>query len=200
MDLKEMIDDNMAVLEAESNHKEMLAKEKLQRQREALIELRDEIKPLIEEAVYSIELWKNSEVFARKIRTYEESCQQSKKQVCFLKIEFEESRHLKNTGESESFYSPRSKYAGQHCGGSASAYIKIVWDDDKGLYHIIPNVAFAVNKEVKELDPLTYQELKGTKEMIIERLAIVLANAMQYEKHEAECFAKHQAWKESLNG
>jgi len=200
MDLKEMIDDNMAVLEAESNHKEMLAKDKLQRQREALIELRDQIKPVIEEAGYSIGLWKNSEVFARKIRTYEESCQQSKKQVCFLKIEFEESRHLKNTGESESFYSPRSKYAGQHSGGSASAYIKIVWDDDKGLYHIIPNVAFAVNKEVKELDPLTYQELKGTKEMIIERLAIVLANAMQYEKREAECFAKHQAWKESLNG
>jgi len=200
MDLKEMIDDNMAVLEAESNHKEMLAKEKLQRQREALIELRDEIKPVIEEAGYSIGLWKNSEVFARKIRTYEESCQQSKKQACFLKIEFEDSRHLKNTGESESFYSPRSKYAGQHCGGSASAYIKIVWDDDKGLYHIIPNVAFAVNKEVKELDPLTYQELKGTKEMIIERLAIVLANAMQYEKREAACFAKHQAWKESLNG
>ena len=195
-----MIDDNMAVLEAESNHKEMLAKEKLQRQREALIELRDEIKPVIEEAGYSIGLWKNSEVFARKIRTYEESCQQSKKQACFLKIEFEDSRHLKNTGESESFYSPRSKYAGQHCGGSASAYIKIVWDDDKGLYHIIPNVAFAVNKEVKELDPLTYQELKGTKEMIIERLAIVLANAMQYEKREAACFAKHQAWKESLNG
>ena len=200
MNLQEMIDDNIAVLDAESNHQEMLAKEKLQRQREALIELRDEIKPVIEEAGYSIELWKNSEVFARKIRTYEESCQQSKKQACFLKIEFEDSRHLKNTGESESFYSPRSKYAGQHCGGSASAYIKIVWDDDKGLYHIIPNVAFAVNKEVKELDPLTYQELKGTKEMIIERLAIVLANAMQYEKREAECFAKHQAWKESLNG
>ena len=200
MDLKEMIDDNMAVLEAESNHKEMLAKEKLQRQREALIELRDEIKPVIEEAGYSIGLWKNSEVFARKIRTYEESCQQSKKQVCFLKIEFEDSRHLKNTGESESFYSPRSQYAGKHCGGNASAYIKIVWDDDKGLYHIIPNVAFAANEEVKELDPLTYQELKGTKEMIIERLAIVLANAMQYEKREAECFAKHQAWKESLNG
>jgi hypothetical protein len=200
VNLKEMINNNMAVLEAESNHKEMLAKEKLQRQREALIEIRDEIKPVIEEAGYSIELWKNSEVFARKIRTYEESCQQSKKQACFLKIEFEDSRHLKNTGESESFYSPRSKYAGQHCGGSASAYIKIVWDDDKGLYHIIPNVAFAVNKEVKELDPLTYQELKGTKEMIIERLAIVLANAMQYEKREAECFAKHQAWKESLNG
>lgn len=200
MNLQEMINDNIAVLEAESSHQEMLAKEKLQRQREALIELCDEIKPAIEEAGYSIGLWKNSEVFARKIRTYEESCQQSKKQVCFLKIEFEDSRHLKNTGESESFYSPRSQYAGKHCGGNASAYIKIVWDDDKGLYHIIPNVAFAANEEVKELDPLTYQELKGTKEMVIERLAIVLANAMQYEKREAECFAKHQAWKESLNG
>ena len=198
MNLQEMINDNIAVLEAESSHQEMLAKEKIQRQREALIELCDEIKPAIEEAGYSIGLWKNSEVFARKIRTYEESCQQSKKQVCFLKIEFEDSRHLKNTGESESFYSPRSQYAGKHCGGNASAYIKIVWDDDKGLYHIIPNVAFAANEEVKELDPLTYQELKGTKEMIIERLAIVLANAMQYEKREAECFAKHQAWKESL--
>ena len=137
MNLKEMINDNMAVLEAESNHKEMLAKEKLQRQREALIEIRDEIKPVIEEAGYSIELWKNSEVFARKIRTYEESCQQSKKQACFLKIEFEDFRHLKNTGESESFYSPRTQYAGQHCGSNAPAYIKFTWDNDKGLYHIV---------------------------------------------------------------
>ena len=193
-----MIDDNIAVLEAESNHKEMLAKEKLQRQREALIEIRDEIKPVIEEAGYSIELWKNSEVFARKIRTYEESCQQSKKQACFLKIEFENSRHLKNTGESESFYSPRSQHAGKHCGGNASAYIKFTWDDDKGLYNIIPNVAYEWNKELKELDELTYQELRGTKDMVIERLAIVLANVMRYEKREAERFAKHQAWKESL--
>jgi hypothetical protein len=198
MNLQEMIDDNIAVLEAESNHKEMLAKEKLQRQREALIEIRDEIKPVIEEAGYSIELWKNSEVFARKIRTYEESCQQSKKQACFLKIEFEDSRHLKNTGESESFYSPRSQHAGKHCGGNASAYIKFTWDDDKGLYNIIPNVAYEWNKELKELDELTYQELRGTKDMVIERLAIVLANVMRYEKREAERFAKHQAWKESL--
>jgi hypothetical protein len=198
VNLKEMIDDNIAVLEAESNHKEMLAKEKLQRQREALIEIRDEIKPVIEEAGYSIELWKNSEVFARKIRTYEESCQQSKKQACFLKIEFENSRHLKNTGESESFYSPRSQHAGKHCGGNASAYIKFTWDDDKGLYNIIPNVAYEWNKELKELDELTYQELRGTKDMVIERLAIVLANVMRYEKREAERFAKHQAWKESL--
>ena len=200
MNLQEMINDNIAVLDAESNHKEMLAKEKLQRQREALIEIRDEIKPVIEEVGYSIKLCKQGNIFAKKWRTYQDSWERSVEKVYFLKVEFEDSRHLKNTGESESFYSPRSKYAGQHCGGSASAYIKIVWDDDKGLYHIIPNVAFAVNKEVKELDPLTYQELKGTKEMVIERLAIVLANAMQYEKREAECFAKHQAWKESLNG
>jgi len=200
MNLKEMINDNMAVLEAESNHKEMLAKEKLQRQREALIELRDEIKPVIKEAGYSIELWKDGNIFAKKWRTYEESWERSVEKVYFLKVEFEDSRHLKNTGESESFYAPDTKYAGQHCGSNKPAYIKIRWDDDKGLYHIIPNVAFAANEEVKELDPLTYQELKGTKEMVIERLAIVLANAMQYEKREAECFAKHQAWKESLNG
>ena len=36
--------------------------------------------------------------------------------------------------------------------------------------------------EIEGLDPLTYQELTGTKEMVIERLAIVLANAMRYEK------------------
>jgi len=200
MNLQEMINDNIAVLEAKSNHQVILANLKEQRQREALIELRDEIKPVIEEAGYSIVLYRQNKVFAKKWRTHEETWERSDEKVWMIQVEFEDSRHLKNTGESESFYSPSSKYAGQHCGGSASAYIKIVWDDDKGLYHIIPNVAFAVNKEVKELDPLTYQELKGTKEMIIERLAIVLANAMQYEKREAACFAKHQAWKESLNG
>ncbi len=200
MNLKEMIDDNMAVLEAESNHKEMLAKQKQERQREALIELRDEIKPVIEEAGYSIVLYRQNKVFAKKWRTHEETWERSDEKVWMIQVEFEDSRHLKNTGESESFYAPHTKYAGQHCGANKPAYIKFVWDDDKGLYHIIPNVAFAANEEVKELDPLTYQELNGTKEMVIERLAIVLANAMQYEKREAECFAKHQAWKESLNG
>ena len=38
MNLKEMIDNNIAVLDAESNHQEMLAEEKLQRQREAQIQ------------------------------------------------------------------------------------------------------------------------------------------------------------------
>ena len=200
MNLQEMINDNIAVLEAESKHQEMLAEEKLQRQHEALIELSDEIKPVIEEVGYSIKLCKQGNIFAKKWRTYQDSWERSVEKVYFLKVEFEDSRHLKGTGESESFYAPDTKYAGQHCGANKSAYIKFVWDDDKGLYHIIPNVAFDHNKEVEGLDPLTYQELKGTKEMVIERLAIVLANAMQYEKHEAECFAKHQAWKESLNG
>ena len=181
--LREMIDDNMAVLEAESNHKEMLAKEKLQRQREALIELRDEIKPVIEEAGYSIVLYRQNKVFAKKWRTHEETWERSDEKVWMIQVEFEDSRHLKNTGESESFYAPHTKYAGQHCGANKPAYIKFVWDDDKGVYHIIPNVAYDNNKELKELDELTYQELKGTKDMVIERLAIVLANVMRLERN-----------------
>ena len=178
-----MINDNMAVLDAETNHKEMLVKEKLQRQREALIELRDEIQPTIKEAGYHIALFKQGKVFAKKRRTYEETWEQSDEHVWLIQIEFEYSRHLKNTGESESFYAPSTKYAGQHCGSNSSAYIKFTWDDDKGLYHIIPNVAFDRNEEVKGLDPLTYQELKGTKDMVIERLAVVLANAMRLERN-----------------
>ena len=194
MNLQEMIDDNIAVLEAKSNHKEMLAKEKLQRQREALIELRDEIKPVIEEAGYRIGLWKDGNIFAKKWRTYEDSWERSVEKVYFLKVQFEDSRHLKNTGESESFYAPDTRYAGQHCGSNAPAYIKFTWDNDKGLYHIIPNVAYEWNKEIKELDPLTYKELTGTKDMVIERLAVVLANAMRYEQSEANRIV--QKWEE----
>jgi len=183
MNLQEMIDDNIAVLEAKSNHQVILANLKQERQREALIELRNEIKPAIEEAGYSIELWKAGNIFAKKWRTYEDSWERSVEKVYFLKVEFKDSRHLKNTGESESFYAPDTKYAGQHCGSNKSAYIKFVWDDDTGLYHIIPNVAYKWNEEVKGLDPLTYQELTGSKDMVIERLAVVLANAMQYEKN-----------------
>lgn len=195
MNLQEMIDNNIAVLDAESNHKEMLAKQKLQRQREALIELGDEIKPVVEEAGYSFGRLKGNDALKR--RSYQQERYSDEREI-FINIEFEDSRHLKNTGESENFYSPRTRYAGQHCGGSASAYIKIRWDDDRGVYHLIPNVAYDYNKEVEGLDPLTYQELTGTKDMVIERLAIVLANAMQYEKREAAGFAKRQAWKESL--
>jgi hypothetical protein len=163
MDLKELINDNMAILDAESKHQEMLAEEKLQRQREALIELRDEIQPAIKEAGYHIALFKTAKHHARKHRSYEESYSYSEEIVSLLKIEFE--------------------YSGQHCGSNDPAYIKFVWDDDKGLYHIIPNVAFDRNEEVKGLNPLTYQELKGTKDMVIERLAVVLANAMRLERN-----------------
>ena len=184
MNLKEMIDDNMAVLDAESSHQEVLAEQKQARQREALKELYDEIQPTIKEAGYHIALFKQNKVFAKKRRTYEETWEQSDEHVWLIQIEFEDSTHLKNTGESESFYASSTKYAGQHCGSNQPAYIKFVWDDDKGLYHIIPNVAYEWNKELKELDPLTYQELKGTKDMVIERLAVVLANAMRYEQSE----------------
>ena len=195
MNLQEMINDNIAVLEAKSNHQVILANLKEQRQREALIELRDEIKPVIEEAGYSIVLYRQNKVFAKKWRTHEETWERSDEKVWMIQVEFEDSRHLKNTGESESFYAPDTKYAGQHCGSNKSAYIKIRWDDDKGLYHIIPNVAFDHNKEVEGLDPLTYKELTGTKDMVIERLAIVLANAMQYEK--SEVTRVERKWKEN---
>ena len=179
MGLKEMIDDNMAVLEAESKHQEMLAEEKLQRQREVLIELGDEIKPAVEEAGYSFGRFKGNDILKR--RSYQQKRYSDEKEI-FINIQFEDSRHLKNTGESESFYAPQTRYAGQHCGSNEPAYIKIRWDDDRGVYHIIPNVAYNWNEEIEGLDPLTYQELTGTKERVIERLAIVLANAMRYEK------------------
>jgi hypothetical protein len=183
MNLKEMINDNIAVLDAESNHQEMLAEQKLERQCEALKELYDEIQPTIKEAGYHIALFKQNKVFAKKRRTHEETWERSEEHVWLLQIEFEYSKHLKNTGESESFYAPHTKYAGQHCGSNAAAYIKFVWDDNRGVYHIIPNVAFNHNEEVKGLDSLTYQELKGTKDMVVERLAVVLANAILLERN-----------------
>jgi len=183
IDLKGMINDNMAVLDAESKHQEMLAEQKLERQHEALKGLYDEIRPTIKEAGYHIALFKQNKVFAKKRRTYEETWEQSDEHVWLIQIEFEYSKCLKNTGESESFYAPTTRYAGQHCGSNGSAYIKFVWDDDKGVYHIIPNVAYDYNKERDDVDKLIYLELDGTKDMIVERLAVVLANAMRLEKN-----------------
>jgi len=199
-DLKQLINDNMAILDAELEHQEVLAEQKLERQRKALEELFFDIRPAIKEAGYHIALFETAKHHARKHRSYEESYSYLEEIVSLLKIEFEYSECLKNTGETESYYAPHTKYAGQHCGGNDPAYIKFVWDDDKGVYHIIPNVAYDYNKELKELDALTYQELKGTKDMVIERLAVVLANVMRYEKSEAIRLAERQAWKESLNG
>ena len=187
MNLKQMIDNNIAVLEAESNHQEMLAEQKLQRQREPLKELRDEIKPAIEEAGYSIGLLKGDGVLKR--RSYQQEKYTGEQQI-FINIEFKGCRHLDNTGQSESFYSPNTRYAGKHCGGNERAYIKIRWDDDRGLYNLIPNVAYDYNKVIEGLDPLAYQEVTGVKEFVVERLAIVLANAMRYEQSEAIRFAQ----------
>ena len=189
MNLKQMIDNNIAVLDAESNHQEMLAEQKLQRQRDALKELRDEIKPAIEEAGYSIGLFKGDGVL--KKRSYEQKKYTGEKQI-FINIQFKGCRHLDNTGESESFYAPQTRYAGQHCGGNERAYIKIRWDDDRGLYNLIPNVAYDYNKTIEGLDPLTYQEVTANKEFVIERLAIVLANAIRYAQSEAIRFAKRE--------
>ena len=187
MNLKEMIDNNIAVLDAESNHQEMLAEEKLQRQREALKELRDEIKPAIEEAGYSIGLFKGDGVL--KKRSYQQEKYTGEEQI-FINIQFKGCRHLDNTGQSESFYAPNTRHAGQYCGGNERAYIKIRWDDDRGLYNLIPNVAYDYNKVIEGLDPLTYQEVTGVKEFVVERLAIVLANAIRYEQSEAIRFAQ----------
>jgi len=187
MNLKQMIDNNIAVLEAESNHQEMLAEQKLQRQREPLKELRDEIKPAIEEAGYSIGLFKGDGVLKR--RSYQQQKYTGEQEI-FISIQFKGRRHLDNTGQSESFYAPSTKYAGQHCGGNERAYIKIRWDDDRGLYHLIPNVAYDYNKAVEWLDPLMYQEVTATKEFVVERLATVLANAIRYEQSEAIRFAQ----------
>jgi len=189
MNLKEMISNNIAVLDAESNHQEMLVEQKLQRQRKALKELRDEIKPAIEEAGYSIGLFKGDGVL--KKRSYQQQKYTGEEQI-FINIQFKGCRHLDNTGESESFYAPQTRYAGKHCGGNDRAYIKIRWDDDRGLYHLIPNVAYDYNKAIEGLDPLMYQEVTATKEFVIERLAIVLANAIRYAQSEAIRFAKRE--------
>ena len=183
IDLKGMINDNMAVLDAESNHKEMLAKQKLQRQREALIELRDEIQPAIKEAGYNIALFKTAKHHTKKHRSYDDGSRYSEEIVWLLKIEFEYSECLKHTGETESYYAPTTRYAGQHCGGNDPAYIKISWDDTRGVYYMVPNVAYDYNKEREDVDKQTYLELIGTKDMIVERLAVVLANVMRLERN-----------------
>ena len=65
----------------------------------------------------------------------------------------------------------------------SSAYIKISWDDTKGAYFMVPNVAYNWNNEREDVDKRTYLELHGTKDMIIERLAVVLANVMRLERN-----------------
>ena len=182
MNLKEMINNNMAILDAEFDNKETLAEQRLERQHKALKELRDEIQPAIKEAGYHIALFKTAKHHAKKHRSYEETWEQSDEHVWLIKIEFEYSECLKHTGESESYYAPTTRYAGQHCGGNDPAYIKISWGDNRGVYYMVPNVAYDYNKERNDVDKRTYLELDGTKDMIIERLAVVLANVIRLEK------------------
>jgi hypothetical protein len=181
--LKELINNNMAILDAESDNKETLAEQKLERQRKALEELFFDIRPTIKEAGYHIALFETAKHHAKKHRSYEETWEQSDEHVWLLKIEFEYSEYLKHTGETESYYAPTTRYAGQHCGGNDPAYIKISWDDTRGVYHIVPNVAYDYNKERDDVDKRTYLELDGTKDMIIERLAVVLANIMRIQRN-----------------
>ena len=178
--LRELINDNTAVLNAELDHQEMLMEQKLERQLEALRELRDEIQPAINEAGYNIALCKTLNRNLYKARSYEEKYQPSKEHAWLIKIEFEYSKCLKDTGESESYYAPHVHY-GQHCGSNDPAYIKISWDDTRGAYFMVPNVAYNYNKERDSIDKRTYLELHGTKDMVIERLAVVLANVIRLE-------------------
>jgi hypothetical protein len=48
---------------------------------------------------------------------------------------------------------------------------------------MVPNVAYDYNKEREDVDKQTYLELIGTKDMIVERLAVVLANVMRLERN-----------------
>jgi hypothetical protein len=183
MDLKALIDNNMAILDAELDNKEILAEQKLARQRQALGELRDEIEPIIKEAGYHIALFKTAKHHLSKPRCHEEQFQFSDEIAWLLKIEFEYSECLKDTGESENYYVPSvRKHDRQHCGGNDPSYIKISWDDTKGVrFRMVPNVAYDWNEEREDVDKRIYLELDGSKDMIIERLAIVLANIIRLE-------------------
>ena len=181
--LKELINNNIALLDAELDNKEALAEQRLERQHKALKELYDDIRPTVKEAGYHISLFKMRKHHAKKHRSYEETYSYSEEIVWLIKIEFEYSECLKHTGETESYYAPTTRYAGQHCGGNDPAYIKISWDDTRGVYYMVPNVAYDYNKEREDVDKQTYLELIGTKDMIVERLAVVLANIMRLDRN-----------------
>jgi len=193
MDLKKLIADNMALLDAKLDNKEKLAEQKLERQQEALSELYGEIEPIVKEAGYHIALFKTRKYNLYKPRCHEDSWSKtpsgdwtinSEEMAHMIKIEFEYSECLKHTGESENYYVPKvRKHDRHHSSSYSSAYIKISWDDTKGAYFMVPNVAYNWNEEREDVDKRTYFELHGTKDMIIERLAVVLANVMRLERN-----------------
>ena len=183
----------MALLDAELDNKEALAEQKLERQQEALSELYDEIRPIIKEAGYQIALFETRKYNLYKPRCHEDSWGKtssgdwvinSEEMAKMIKIEFPDITCIENTGESENYYVPKVRtHDRQHSSSYGSAYIKISWDDTKGAYFMVPNVAYNWNNEREDVDKRVYLELRGTKDMIIERLAVVLANVMRLERN-----------------
>jgi hypothetical protein len=193
MDLKKLIKNNMALLDAELDNKEALAEQKIERQHEALNELFHDIVPILNEAGYHIALFKTRKYNLYKTRCHEDSWSKtpsddwtinSEEMAKMIQIEFPYSECLKNTGESEDYYVPKvRKHNRHHSSSYSSAYVKISWDDAKGVYFMVPNVAYNWNNEREDVDKRVYLELHGTKDMIIERLAVVLANVMRLERN-----------------
>jgi len=182
--LRQLINDNTAILDAVSNHQQNLEEHRLQCQHAALVDLRDEIEPAVKSTGYNIALFKTLKHHLLKPKCSEEQYQFSEEHAWLIKIEFEYSEYLKHTGESENYYMPHiRKHDRQHCGGNDPAYIKISWDDSNGAYRIVPNVGYEWNKERDDVNKLMYSELHGTKEMVIQRLAVVLANVIRLERN-----------------
>jgi len=182
-ELRRLISNNMELLDAELDTQEDLAVHKLARQHEALEELFFDIRPAIKEAGYHIALFETPKYHTYKPKCYEDRWDITSDEMAkMIKIEFERSSYLKDTGESENYYAPHV-HNGEHCGGNDPAYIKISWDDAKGVYFMVPNVAYNYNKERKDVDKRTYLELQGTKSMIVVRLAVILASVMRLERN-----------------
>jgi hypothetical protein len=181
-DLQRLISNNMELLDAELETKEDLAAHKLARQQEALAEIYGEIEPAIVDAGYCIALFQLPKHHTYKPKCYEDQWDGASDEMAkMIKIEFEYATCLKDTGESENYYAPHV-HNGEHCGGNEPAYIKISWDDARGVYYLVPNVAYNYNKERKDVDKRTYLELQGTKSMIVVRLAVILASVMRLER------------------
>ena len=185
IDLKQLINDNMSILDATLDNKEELAEQKLERQHKALEEIFFDISPVIKEAGYHIALFETRKYNLYKPRCSEEEWNRTSEEMAkVIQIEFEGSTCIENTGESEHYYFPRvRKHDRHHSTSYSSAYIKISWDDAKGVYFMVPNVAYNWNEEREDVDKRTYLELHGTKDMIIERLAVVLANVIRLERN-----------------
>jgi|TARA_R110000824_G_scaffold11129_3_gene48387 hypothetical protein len=186
IDLSELIKNNMAILDATLDNKVTLAEQKLARQQEALAKLYAEIKPAIKGAGHYIALVQTCKNNLYKARCYEDQWNNTDTDMAkLIMIEFRDP-HIEHTGESEDFYAPHVRTKDkQHSSSYSSAYIKISWDDDKGVYFIVPNVAYTWNRERDDVDKRTYLELQGTKDMIIERLAVVLASVMRISRDAA---------------